>query len=56
MCIDLCNIILSWEKDIIDVNPYTIQLFHRVPCGSLDTSQGVYRKAAFMVVFAVAKF
>ena len=43
------------KGDIIEVNPYAIQLFHRVKCilvQKSDTSRGVYLRVAFMPVFA----
>ena len=38
---------------VIEVNPYAIQLLHRVQCIWSDTSLGVYPRAAFMTVFVV---
>ena len=52
---DLCNYILV-KGDVIEVNPYAIQLFHRVKyilVQRSDTSHGVYPRAAFMTVFAL---
>ena len=46
---------ISVKGDVIEVNPYAIQLFHRVQCIWLksDTSRGVYLGVAFMTVFAL---
>ena len=43
------------KGNIIEVNTYAIQLFHRVNVfsDSSDTNCNVYPKAAFMTVFAL---
>ena len=44
------------KNNVIEVNPYAIQLFHRVKCiwfkGQIATSHGIYPRVVFMTVFA----
>ena len=46
---------ISVKKAIVDINPYTIQLFYRVQCisDSTDKSCGIYPRTAFMAVFTL---
>ena len=48
---------ISVKGNVIEVNHYTIQLYHRVQCTYLversDTSHSVYLRTAFMTVFAL---
>ena len=55
----MVNITDSWYRpleyilakdNVIEVNPYAMQLFQRVKCRS-DTSRGVYPRVAFMTIF-----
>ena len=47
---------ISVKGDIVDVNPYAIQLFHRVKCiwfkSQILAKVFIYVRAAFMTVFA----
>ena len=40
------------KRTVLEVNPYAIQVYHRV-CDSADTTHSVYLRVEFMTAFAV---
>ena len=43
---------ISVKRAVLEVNPYAIQVYHRV-CDSTDTTYSVYPRVEFMTAFAV---
>ena len=50
--IKLYDTYLGENRAVLEVNPYAIQVYHRV-CDSADTTHSVYPRVEFITAFAV---